>query len=462
MYAHSPNRSGRWHLLEEHLRGTARRAFEFGDVFGGGAAAEALGRWHDLGKVHLDFQAYLAGNRPRGGDHKLAGALLVQEFGDAALLSLAIEGHHGGLPELGEFTARIKLEENVARARGALTSARAAFPGIDAPPAGEVFPAGILAGGRHAWEHFVRMVFSALVDADFLDTEQHFDSQRAAARPRVDTSMAEMLAVLLRDQERQFGHAAGGLAEARRAIFEDCLEAADRPPGVFRLTVPTGGGKTRAGLAFALKHAARYGLRRVIIAVPFISITEQTAAVYQEIFGGAGQTLVLEHHSGVQAADQDGTAERGPWARLAAENWDMPLIVTTTVQLLESLFADRPSDTRKIHNIAGSVIVLDEAQSIPSHLLGPTLDMLRGLVEHYGVTVVLSTATQPAFEVIPAFKDVEATSIVRDPGRWYRALERVEYDIRLEPQSWDTIAGWLGDERQALAIVNTKADAIAL
>ncbi|MDP9383610.1 MAG: DEAD/DEAH box helicase family protein [Chloroflexota bacterium] len=241
------------------------------------------------------------------------------------------------------------------------------------------------------------------------------------------------------------------------------------PTGLFRLAVPTGGGKTLSGMAFALRHALHHGLERIIIAVPFISITEQTAGVYRQAFSdtadGESAAAVLEHHSGVRG-DTDEQGDFHPsqvWARLAAENWDAPVIVTTTVQLFESLYANRTSPSRKLHRLARCVIILDEAQALPSHLLSPALDALRQLCDHYGASVVISTATQPAFEEIPQFRELPATEIVPDPARHFRVLKRVDYEWRTDPKlSWDEVAALMREQPQALAVLNTKRDALSL
>ena len=468
-YAHSSNPEGDWHDLIAHLRGTSTRARAFASVFGGAEAAAALGFWHDLGKFHPAWQSYLARAaaqpqlRGTGPEHKLAGALLASRETALGPLAIAIAGHHGGLPALADLKSRLTESEDLPAAEEALRLAQAAIPDL-AMQLNNTAPQAIVEGGRRVFEHYIRMVFSALVDADFLDTEEHFDATRTTARQATATTPQALLDRLMEDQQASFGGRTGAIAEARRAIFEACLDAADLPPGMFRLTVPTGGGKTRAGLAFALRHAAVHGLRRVIVAVPFVSITEQTADVYRGIFASLGAETVLEHHSGFQESGVEEDAGASViWSRLAAENWDAPIVVTTTVQLLQSLFAHRPSRVRKLHRIAGSVIVLDEVQSLPPRLLDATLEMLRDLTRYYGVTVVLSTATQPAFDVLPVFADAQATDIVSDPGRWYDTLRRVEYDVRTAPrQSWDEVAGWLRAEQQALAVLNTRADAIAL
>lgn len=470
-HAHSPNGRGEWHGLAEHLAGAAERAAAFASTWGASDLGAVLGRLHDIGKFHPDWQRYLEASttnpalRGTGPEHKLAGALLATRSG-LGPFALAILGHHGGLPSLADAKGRLAPIADPARYEAAERAIRIAadqLPRLDPRAARDLMPEEIATGNPRSQEHYLRMVFSALVDADFLDTEAHFDLGRADLRASSEATPAALLERLLDDQRAAFSHLTGTVADARHAIFEACLAAAEQPPGLYRLTVPTGGGKTRAALAFALRHAALHDQRRVIVAVPFVSITEQTADVYRGIFAPFGPGTVLEHHSAVEDIADDHAEDGTTWSRLAAENWDAPIVVTTTVQLLESLFAHRPARTRKLHRIARSVIVLDEVQSLPPGLLDPTLDMLQELTGRYGVTVVLSTATQPAFEVLPVFADAAATEIVPDPGRWYGALHRVEYEVRATPApSWDEVAEWLRDEQQALAIVNTRADAITL
>jgi CRISPR-associated endonuclease/helicase Cas3 len=232
---------------------------------------------------------------------------------------------------------------------------------------------------------------------------------------------------------------------------------------MFRLTVPTGGGKTLSAMGFALRHALVHDLRRVIVAVPYTSITEQTAGVYRAAFGH--DRAVLEHHSALDPEAVDEQTIDGLWARLAAENWDAPIVVTTTVQLFESLFARSTSKCRKLHRLAGSVIVLDEAQALPSHLLATILDGLRALVASYRVTVVLCTATQPALDDAPGFKGLAGVrEIAPDPPRLFAGLRRVDYELPQENEAWPwrRAAEEMRPERQALAITNTIADALAL
>ncbi len=469
-HAHSTNEAGQRHDLVAHLRAVAQTARTFAESFGGGDAAYYAGLWHDLGKFHPDFQAYLHAcdegrAPPRGPDHKAAGSVLAKRHG-AGLLPLLIQGHHGGLTSPEQFEAWLGEHQRADRIETALTLAEEALPAISG--ATQITLPGHIAHNSLAAEMFLRMLFSALVDADFLDTEHHFDADRSHARGS-DIRLATLLERLEQAQQALLADAPKNpVNEARAAIYQACVEAADRPPGIFRLTVPTGGGKTRSAMAFALRHALLHGQQRVVVVVPFITITEQTAGVYRAIFEEDGGTpVVLEHHSGITgetADDESGDFRNVPvWSRLAAENWDAPIIVTTTVRLFESLFARSPSQTRRLHRLANSVIILDEAQALPSHVLRPALDVLRQLAAHYGTTVVLSTATQPAFGVIPTFAEVQASEIVPEPARWFDSLRRVEYEWRLHPPiSWAEAASLLRSERQELAVVNTKKDAFAL
>lgn len=473
LFAHTPAPgSDEWHLLVDHLIGVAELARGFAEPFGAGALAYQLGLWHDVGKANPAFQAYLRrcytdpSQKGTGPDHKAAGALLAQRH--LPPLMLLIQGHHGGLRDrvalqkwLAERQQDVEPETNSSATEGAIQRVRALIPAIE-PSAPLVPPAHL--NDALAAEFFLRMLFSALVDADFLDTEQHRAPARATGRANA-VSMADLWAAFERDQQRLTGRRDDAVGMARHTVYQNCLDAASQPPGLFRLAVPTGGGKTRSGMAFALRHALAHGLRRVIVAVPFISITEQTAAVYRGMFEQAGEgPIVLEHHSG--AARGADAVEYDPgerWQRLAAENWDAPIVVTTTVQLFESLFANQTGRCRKLHRLAGSVLILDEVQALPAHLLRPILDGVRELCTNYGATVVLSTATQPAFDGISELAEVPAYPIIPDAERWFTALKRVSYEWRSEqPLGWGEVADLLRAEPQALAVVNTKGDALNL
>jgi CRISPR-associated endonuclease/helicase Cas3 len=473
LVAHTPAPGNdEWHMLLDHLETVATLARAFAEPFGAAALAYQLGLWHDIGKSTPGFQAYLqqcyadpsfAG---RGPDHKAAGATLAQQHFPP--LALLVQGHHGGLKNRTDFTTWLD-ERRKDRLSDGQTSAiddaiarmRAIFTAIDPPQA---LPAPAHLTNPETAEFFLRMLFSTLVDADFLDTEQHRNPSKAALRGSPIT-MATLLERFTQNQQQLTGQA-GRVNSARQSIYDACIAAADQPPGIFRLAVPTGGGKTRSAMAFALHHARQHGQQRVIVAVPYISITEQNAAVYRSIFETDPDhetPIVLEHHSGADArrTESNDYQSRDMRGRLAAENWDAPIIVTTMVQLFESLFANQTSRCRKLHRLANSVIILDEVQALPTHLLETALDGLRELTAHYGTTVVLSTATQPAFTHVRSFAEVPAYDIVPDAPRYFRDLARVHYEWRLDaPLTWDEVATELRAASQVLVVVNTKADAL--
>lgn len=473
LYAHTPAPgSDQWHMLDNHIHEVASLAREFADAFGAGELAYWLGIWHDLGKCNPLFQDYLKicvnnpEHRGHGPDHKAAGASYAQKNPALVFLALLIQAHHGGLKSPAEYRNWLadKQREHGTALDDSLTAARALLGNLD-PPQTLNLPLAIKQD-PYAAEFFLRMLFSALVDADFLDTEAHFNKQKTALRGS-SVSLTSLWQKLESYQQHTSGADLNIVNRARHSIYEACLQAAALPPGWFRLNVPTGGGKTRSGMAFALRHALAHGLRRVIVAVPFISITEQTAQTYREIFGAGDEHIpvILEHHSSAQymAGDHAEFTPAQQWSRLAAENWDAPIVVTTTVQLFQSLFASGTSPCRKLHRLAKSVIILDEAQALPAHLLSPILDALKQLTTHYGASVVLSTATQPAFEAIPLMKDLEAHEIVPEPEYWFDALRRVSYEWHTQQAlSWEEIAILLHNEPQALAVLNTKKDALAL
>jgi CRISPR-associated endonuclease/helicase Cas3 len=309
-----------------------------------------------------------------------------------------------------------------------------------------------------------------LVDADYLDTEAHFDSKAAKQRGS-SIQVAQLWATLQEKQEKLLREAENTLVNQVRAeVYCACVEAAKLSPGVFRLVVPTGGGKTLSGLAFALHHAVQHSLERVIFSVPYTSIIEQTVEVYRSIFG---DEAVLEHHSAAKSdfgnqEDQENAQRLKAQARLATQDWDAPLVVTTTVQLFESLFVNHPSRCRKLHNIVGSVIVLDEVQTLPVAVLNPILSVLRELAERYRVTIVLCTATQPALEAhSPYLQGFEAGS-VRDivsyeqARQYFSALSRVNYEIIPHPWSWKQLVLDVREHNhnQALIVLNTRKDAL--
>jgi CRISPR-associated endonuclease/helicase Cas3 len=465
--AHSKNDAGERHDLVAHLKAVAETASRFATGLNAEELAYYAGLWHDVGKFHPAFQNYLRlceanpNARGHGPDHKAAGADLATRH--LPLLSWLIQGHHGGLRSPADNNTWLNDKRKSSAVAEAIALARQAIPNID--PASPLRPPDFVMKDATAAEMYLRLVFSALVDADFLDTERHFKAAQAIARGSSVTP-ADLWPLLEASQEKLIaGAEAGAVNDVRNAVYRHCLDAAEGESGFYKLTVPTGGGKTRAGMTFALRHAMKHRLDRVIVAVPFISITEQTTSVYRDLFGPAGEHVVLEHHSMAEWDEDDqGDFHSGPvWDRLAAENWDSPIVVTTTVQIFESLFSNRTSRTRKLHRLARSVIILDEAQALPARLLKPILDALRQLVEHYGTTVVISTATQPAFESIPVLAEVQPVEIVPEPARFFDALRRVEYEWLTDaPLPAATAAAMLRDQPQALAVLNTKKDALAI
>ena len=476
LYAHSANFQGRRQPLVEHLRNVAACARDLAGPFGGGDLAYFAGLWHDAGKADPNWQRRLLecekGKRNRIGlDHKCAGALLAEEKGaEARMAGLLIHGHHGGLKDPHkDFTPWLNQNRELPGPHKAHRALRDAMPDLMASRP-LTMPKSVIVNERDA-ELFLRLTYSALVDADSLDTETHELGGQSSGRG-TDITLAELWdryeAFLARTP---FGPDTD-VNRVRREVHEACLRSASQPPGVFRLTVPTGGGKTRSAMAFALRHAVKHGMRRVVVAVPFTTITQQTASVYRDIFedcyADAGR-VVLEHHSaatelaGTEMGEDDGFSPAAVWQRLASENWDAPIVVTTTVQLFESLFSNRRGKTRKLHNLTGSVIILDEAQALPAGMLSPILDGLRQLTKDYDVSVVLSTATQPTFELIGEFHEIKACEIVTAYARHFELLKRVEYEWRTgKPIQWSEVAAWMNGEQSALAIVNTKRHAMEL
>ena len=327
------------------------------------------------------------------------------------------------------------------------------------------------AKNEHSAEFYIRMLFSTLVDADFLDTEAHYKN---TSRPSLELQATELLQRLIAEKESKSSE--GELNAIRNRIFQQCIDKAKESPGFFSLTVPTGGGKTLAGMAFALAHATQpqNQLRRIIVVIPYLSIIEQNAAQYRRVLDPEKRGIVIEHHSAVNVPEDKGeTRPRAPFEKhpeeYAAENWDAPVIVTTSVQFIESLFANRTSRCRKLHNIAHSVVIFDEVQTLPSHLLNPLLNVFRELRDHYGVSFVFSTATQPAFRHRPlsltdGFKPGEIQEITQDTGKIFSGLRRVSIHIPKpnEDTSWDALAGQISQRDQGLCIVNIRRHAFEL
>lgn len=472
------DKDGAWrdpHDLAEHLRTVASLASRHAHRFNGSDWAHLAGLWHDLGKYRPRFQHYIrrasgfeadahikgeAGKAP----HSTAGALLACDRFDMAgrVLAYLIAGHHAGLYDWNSENSNLAYRLQQQESRDEFDEALAQQPPADILDHGAFVPdLRAMPGGKDGFALWVRMLFSCLIDADRLDTEAYMDADKSAQRsdwPNILTLLKQF------DQFMTSKSIAANPSTVnllRTDILRQCREKADDAPGLFSLTVPTGGGKTLSSMAFALEHAKRYDKRRIIYVIPYTSIIEQTADIFRSIFGDA----VIEHHSNAEADPE----KENHKSHLACENWDAPVVVTTNVQFFESLFAAKTSRCRKLHNIVDAVVVLDEAQLLPPEFLQPILDVLNLLTKHYGVTVVLSTATQPALctrEYFDARNNMRGLDnvreIMRDPDALYRALDRVNVRLPADwntPTSWDALSEEITQCDSVLAIVNRRKDA---
>lgn len=459
-FAHSlPSRPrGEWQRLERHLDNVAELAAAFSAPFGARTWGWLAGLWHDIGKYSCQFQQRIAASQGEDAhieavtkvDHSTAGAqhaakaIANKGFGKA--LAYVIAGHHGGLPDgiAVDSCLRARLEKEI--------------PDYSACPdrileAKELTLPFDLDGCQTAVRIslFIRMLYSALVDADFLDTERFIDEVKAGHRKGCRP---------LRELAWTYFDRLGALQEAstdtpvnrqRRSVLAQCCTKAQNKMGLFSLTVPTGGGKTLSSMAFALEHAIKHNLKRVIYVIPFTSIIEQNAQVFRDMLG---EDAVLEHHSNFEPDSEDYCS------RLAAENWDAPIVVTTNVQFFESLFANQSSRCRKLHNIAESVVILDEAQSLPPAYLLPCLEVLKELVASYKASIVLCSATQPAVQKRHDFASglEGVTEIVDNPQDLATSLQRTQVSVAGTIADID-LANRICRYDQVLCIVNTRRHA---
>ena len=426
--------------------------------------ARVAGLLHDLGKYTLEFQSRLEGGARV--DHSTWGARIVKEFYPQAfaLLAYGIAGHHAGLANGKNGTDRTSLEDRLGANLPELLShwqrelslpdkAELKLPTSFKPQRERIiFQQTVLA----------RMIFSCLVDADFIDTDDYYRrlEGRVSRQQKKQPSLEQLrerlditLAGFKADKE---------INKLRANILVHVRDKATEAPGLFSLTVPTGGGKTLASLAFALDHAILHGLTRVIYVIPFTSIVEQNAQVFRDAFGDLGEDSVLEHHSAF-IEDPKTAWESKDKRRLAMENWDVPVIVTTAVQFFESLFADRPSRCRKLHHVANSVVILDEAQTMPLKFLRPCVAMIDELALNYRSSIVLCTATQPALLKQDGFRDGlnDVRELAPEPLKLYEKLRRVKVR-HIGTKSDEELAGEIAKREQVLCIVNNRRHAHAL
>lgn len=474
VYAHTLGQEEKhWEPLADHLDKVASSASEFARALGNPAWGAIVGRCHDLGKASKEFQDYLRlssiadaanagveGGKPGRVDHSTFGARYVNGKApglSGQLMGFCIAGHHTGLPDESSDDEAGQRRSLRHRLDDSVPIPQVVDPEIEITPPPLPLKCPNQAQIPFQLAFFTRMLFSCLIDADRTCTEEFCcrdnARERSVPKPSLECLKSQLDTYL---DLKCSGAPDTAVNRERRYVLERCRAASSNQPGFFSLNVPTGGGKTLSSLSFALDHALANGLRRVIFAIPFTSIVEQTADAYREAFRPLANALI-EHHTNIRP-EIDTRANQ-----LAIENWDAPVVVTTNVQLFESLFAASTTPARKLHRLAGSVIVLDEAQTIPIHLLEPTLAALRELVLNYDCSVVLCTATQPALEKRNEFPiGIEGVRhIIADTAPLYRALKRVE--VRKAGRlSDEELAGRLIAQASVLCIVNARSHAARL
>ncbi len=446
---------GRMQSIQNHLQGTARRAAQFAAPFEAAAQGTLVGMAHDIGKYSAAFQRRLHGS-PERTDHATAGAVECLKMGQV-FASFAVAGHHSGLPDGGsqtDTTDSTTFFGRMNRAKADLIPVYEDWKAEVTLPT--LAPVQISNPLRDMF--FTRMLYSCLVDADFLDTEAFMDG---AERAHGGYDPISVLTARLDSYCSGWFPPKTRLNENRCAILNQCREQGTlQRQGLFTLTVPTGGGKTVSSLAFALHHAQAHDLQRIIYVVPYTSIIEQTAAIFRDILGAEN---LLEHHSGVHYESRDEATPHSSHHSKAIENWDIPIVVTTAVEFFESLYASRPSRCRKLHNLAKSVILFDEAQMLPIPHLLPCVSAIAQLVQHYHVSAVLCTATQPALaplfrKYLPEYPPIE---LCPEGIFCWDDFRRVTFE-KQDSNTWSALATQLGAEMQVLCIVNTRKAAQAV
>ena len=444
---------GREQSVEAHLLGTAKLAKQFAESFGAGSDAAFAGLLHDIGKCTAGFQARLHGGARV--DHATAGAKAAFQKGNLPA-AFAVAGHHGGLPDGGNH--RDEPEEATLCGRVRRDGSFDASVLGQLPPPPEKPPSWL---GRDLLQNafYTRMLYSCLVDADFQDTQNFMDGKMA---PRGAHASIRNLLDLVRERADSYLAAAAQtpVSVHRNAALRACMEHGKAwPSGLYTLTVPTGGGKTFSSLTFALEQASAQQMDRVIYVIPYTSIIDQTASVFSELLG---EENVLAHDAGAeyQTAEPEEMTPAQYRKLLASENWDAPVVVTTAVQFFESLYSNRSSRCRKLHNIANSVVIFDEAQTIPNDYLMPCLSAITQLVQFYHTTAVLCTATQPAFT--PLLKELAPAITIREicphTTEMYAALRRTTL-VDLGELGQEELCARLRRHAQMLCVVNRRSTA---
>lgn len=434
--------------IEAHLKGTGELAETFAAEFGAAANGKLCGLAHDIGKYSDEFQLRLRGGKKV--DHATAGAIECFKI-KAAFEAVCVIGHHSGLPNVGHkdadttesqtfFGRKLRAEQ------GGIPDYRKNWNGHIALPQDYFRPS----GRGFATAFYIRMLYSCLVDADYIDTETFMNGDAGRGNYEPLSALCDKLTAYI----SKWNNPTRKIDILRQKILNSCIEKASAPRGIFSLTVPTGGGKTVASMAFALNHAAANSMKRIIYVIPYTSIIEQNAKVFRDILG---QENVVEHHSQVSYELSENADELEYRSALATENWDAPVIVTTAVQFFESLYANRSSKCRKLHNIANSVIIFDEAQMIPSNNLRPCVAAIAELVRAYNATAVLCTATQPAIDemLLEYSKKESVVELCPDVDGMFEKFRRTSFE-KEGRLTTDELVSRLESQQQVLCIVNTR------
>lgn len=434
--------------IEAHLKGTGELAETFAAEFGAAANGKLCGLAHDIGKYSDEFQLRLRGGKKV--DHATAGAIECFKI-KAAFEAVCVIGHHSGLPNVGHkdadttesqtfFGRKLRAEQ------GGIPDYRKNWNGHIALPQDYFRPS----GRGFATAFYIRMLYSCLVDADYIDTETFMNGDAGRGNYEPLSALCDKLTAYI----SKWNNPTREIDILRQKILNSCIEKASAPRGIFSLTVPTGGGKTVASMAFALNHAAANSMKRIIYVIPYTSIIEQNAKVFRDILG---QENVVEHHSSVSYELSENADELEYRSALATENWDAPVIVTTAVQFFESLYANRSSKCRKLHNIANSVIIFDEAQMIPSNNLRPCVAAIAELVRAYNATAVLCTATQPAIDemLLEYSKKESVVELCPDVDGMFEKFRRTSFE-KEGRLTTDELVSRLESQQQVLCIVNTR------